>query len=268
MDDAGILEDEDIVYVLNSEDAGTVPFIKTLDARVTDVTRDGNCFFYSVHASLKEGLLLKGLCSLFGFPVECIENEKLFSEWFRRYLSESAEYEKSCNNLLDFICPTINFKDFDNLDEYMKGEYVTMMVDEKQDLMSGLDQGYQEILRSNIPCRNRSIIIEQMKRCIQTDKVYACEIDVNATKSILLDRHGILLDVKTRILARLIPYKNRIVLYREGIRRDGGDGENHFQWFSFVEEGVRKAYKYTKGGVTRRRKKRAIHSRRLQTRKS
>jgi hypothetical protein len=232
-DDEYTLKAEDELSVTTEEDRGNLPDTQTVDATDEDVKGDGNCFFYSIHAALKDNGLLVKACAQLGIDQKGVLDDPLkFSNRFREYLSNSDELFKELEMMFDYLCEL-------SYDKETTRQVISSLSNQYIKLLSGIFLN-EDIVKKACSANNKVIkgkLINLLKGVISVDKVYASAPDVSVTKEIL-KKCGIFLDIKSRIIKRLRPYNNRIVLYNQN--------NIHYKWFKLA---------YRKGGRTRRHRR-------------
>jgi hypothetical protein len=204
--------------------------------REEDAGGGGDCFYYSLYASLEAQSLLDTVCSTFGLGKSRTKED--FNRSFRRYLASQLPSELL--SMIDYLC--------------------TIPIGSRGIQLGSLSDEYQIILRNvtDAQCKNNDYkkdLVRQLQAATSTDRVWAGQPEVRLTKH-LLTTVGIVLHIDNDEgypapppTAAFVYAPNRIIL-----RRVHG---NHYHWYRFlIPKGGRRIQTMKK---TRRVKK---HSRR------
>lgn len=202
-------------------------------------------FFYSLH----DALINKDLLAAVGEALDLPLTKEEFMIAFRNYLAESDVIRSKYESTIEVLCS-----------EIMAGGNISQFI-------AGFTYEERVILKSlnKNNCSKkaqRKILVDRLGESIRAKGAFVGEIAVSTAIEILSTLAGVYVDIKNRVLYRLVQKDNRVVLLNLG--------EGHYQWFrSVAAGGTRRARRgdrrSTRGG---RRAIRSTRRARRSTRRS
>ena len=157
--------------------------------KLNNVGGDGNCFFYALYQALQNSNLLTRIPTI-NKDIN-IDNEKNFSDTFRKYLSTEARYVVALNQIVDDVCNnTMGIVNF-----YQPGQGNTGY----SDIMYNTFVNNTTNTLKNIDCVNKNQILDALQKGIATNKEYVGDLEVGIVQEILKKVAGITLYIITKI---------------------------------------------------------------------
>ena len=199
----------------NGENARPLP-ARALKALAVEAGGRGNCFFYSLHAALDNKGLLNNVCAVLGLSIE----KEAFNTGFRNLLSLSPELRDQYSTVISNLCEQI-------VNGFSINASLRDIPDQHAKILRKLD------LTNCFPIQQT--LLDELLDATSTSGVYVGEVEVKIVAEILRTICNVYLDIKSRLLARVVPYDNRVVLYNIN--------SGHYQWLKLIEKNASRGSK-------------------------